>query len=202
MSSVLQRAAGLSVEDYLEGEMHAELRHEYFAGQTVAMAGASRKHGLTATGLALAIGSAARRKGCQLFIADMKVRIEHEGEDYFYYPDLVLTCDPNDRDTLFCAAPCLIVEVLSPSTERIDRREKRLAYALLPSVLEYVLVDPDGLKIEIFQRIEPGVAGPFGWRHEVVVEGAFRLACLDAEVAVADVFADVVGMIEQPYVPH
>jgi Uma2 family endonuclease len=104
---------------------------------------------------------------------------------------LVLTCDTNDREALYCAAPCLIVEVLSPSTERIDRREKRLAYALLPSLLEYVLVDSEALKVEIYQRIEPGVAGPFGWRHEVVVDGTFRLACLDAEVAVADVFADV-----------
>jgi Uma2 family endonuclease len=187
----MQRAGGVSVEDYLEGEQRSELRHEYFAGQTVAMAGASRKHGLAAMGLALAIGFAARRKGCQLFIADMKVRIEHEGEDFFYYPDLVLTCDTNDREALYCAAPCLIVEVLSPSTERIDRREKRLAYALLPSLLEYVLVDPEALKIEIYQRIEPGVAGPFGWRHEVVVDGTFRLACLDVEVAVTDVFADL-----------
>jgi hypothetical protein len=72
------------------------------------MAGAGRKHGL-----ALAMGFAAGRKGCQLFIADMNV------------------------------------------------------------------------------RIEPGVAGPFGWRHEAIVDGAFRLACLDADVAVADAFADL-----------
>ena len=83
------------------------------------------------------------------------------------------------------------VQVLSPSAERIDRRERCLAYALLPGLLEYVLVDPDALTIDVYTRKEPGVAGLFGWRHEIFMGGVFYLACLDIGVNVADVFADL-----------
>ena len=175
----------ISIEDYLEGEQLAEVKHEYLDGQIVAMGGASDRHGLIATALALALGRQARARRCQLFIADMKVRIEHEGETYFYYPDLILTCDPEDRHNLYCTSPCLLVEVLSPGTERIDRREKRLAYSLLPSLREYVLVDQERACIDIYRR------NGESWIHEQVTEGVFHLACLDTEVSLADVYADI-----------
>lgn len=90
----------VSVEAYLQGELETDVKHEYLAGEVVAMGGASRSQGLIATALALAIGPQARDKGCQLFIADMKVRIEHDDERYFYYPDLLVTCDRDDRERL------------------------------------------------------------------------------------------------------
>jgi len=69
----------------------------------------------------------------------MKLRIEAAGQTAFYYPDLLLSCDPDDRETYFRRRPCLIVEVLSEATERIDRREKLYAYTQIPSLQEYVL---------------------------------------------------------------
>lgn len=90
----------VSVEAYLQGELETDVKHEYLAGEVVAMGGASRSQGLIATALALAIGPQARDKGGQLFIADMKVRIEHDDERYFYYPDLLVTCDRDDRERL------------------------------------------------------------------------------------------------------
>jgi len=136
------------------------------------------------TGLGIALGLHARRKRCQLFMADMKVRVEHTDQTYFYYPDLLLACDPQDREPYYRRRPCLIVEVLSPSTERIDRREKLFAYQTIPSLREYLLIDPDKRHIEIYRFGHPV-------RHEIHTEGGFRLDCLDAELTVDEVYMDV-----------
>ena len=122
-------------QEYLDGELHGELRHEYIDGQVYAMTGASRAHGLIVNALAYALTPGARRKQCQLFTSDMKVRLKVGGKTLFYYPDLVLSCDPDDREPYFSRSPCLIIEVLSESTARIDRREKLLAYQTLPSLM-------------------------------------------------------------------
>lgn len=177
--------AHVSVHDYLEGEQLSEVRHEYLAGQVVSMAGASDRHGLIAMALAVRLHPLARRQHCQLFLADMKVRIDERDESYFYYPDLLLTCDPSDRESPYYRRyPCLLVEVSSPATARIDRREKRFAYRLLPSLREYVVIDQDESRVDVWRY--PSEV------HEVYGAGdVFRLECLDAEVAVEDIYADL-----------
>ena len=89
MSSVRAPQPNISVEDYLAGEQHAEVRHEYIHGQVYAMTGASDRHGLIVNAMAFALTAAARRKGCQLFSSDMKLRLELGGKTIFYYPDPV-----------------------------------------------------------------------------------------------------------------
>ncbi|MDO5625783.1 MAG: Uma2 family endonuclease [Pseudomonadota bacterium] len=183
----------VSVQDYLQGEAAREGRHEYLAGQVVAMTGASRKHGLIATALSGLLLPHARQKGCQLFIADMKVRIDHEGDTWFYYPDLVLDChsgEAEEGEAAFVRQPCLIVEVLSPSTEHIDTREKLLAYRLLPGLRGYLLLRQDRVQADLYTR-----AAGSPWQHERHTSGTLRLPCLDAEVALADVYQDVAGLV-------
>ena len=183
MNSALAPPARIGIDAYLDGETRTEIKHEYLDGEVVAMGGASAKHGLIVTGLGLAIGSHARRKRCQLFMADMKLRVDHADQTYFYYPDLLLACDPQDRDPYYRRHPCLIVEVLSPSTERIDRREKLFAYQTIPSLRECLLVDPDKRCVGLYRFGAPV-------RHETYTEGRFRLDCLEAEIAVEDVYLD------------
>lgn len=89
-------------------------------------------------------------------MADMKVRINHEQGSWLYYPDLVLACDPSDHEPLFVQRPCLLVEVLSPSTEQTDTREKLLTYRLLPSLREYLLLRQDVLQADLYQRGDDG----------------------------------------------
>lgn len=174
----------LSVEDYLEGEQYSEIKHEYLAGQVVAMAGASDRHGLIAMALGVILHPLARKRGCQLFMADMKVRVQDGKDTYFYYPDLLLSCDPEDRESPYYRAnPCLIVEVTSPSTARIDRREKLFAYRHLPGLREYLILDQDTRRADLY-RYPQGV-------HETYHEGSFRLECLDADISLADIYADV-----------
>jgi len=184
MSALHHSKHSISVEEYLAGEQHSELRHEYIDGQVYAMTGASRPHGLIASALVFALTPSVRRKGCQLFMADMKLRLEIGGKTVFYYPDLLLTCDPQDRELYFCSAPCLIVEILSESTARVDLREKLLAYQTLPSLQTYVLLEQDSMRAEVYQRAA-------NWQVEYVEQGAIRIDCLDMDLPLADVYADV-----------
>lgn len=174
----------VSVEDYLAGEQHGEIRHEYLDGQVYAMTGASDRHGLIVNALAYALTPAARRKQCQLFTSDIKLRLEIAGKTFFYYPDLLLSCDPADRETYYRHAPCLLVEVLSESTARIDRREKLLAYQTLPSLQAYLLVDQDAQRVELYRRSND-------WRVEYIEQGDIPLSCLDTALPITDVYADI-----------
>jgi Uma2 family endonuclease len=87
------------------------------------------------------------------------MRIQVEARNCFYHPDVSACCDPNDRDELYVTSPCLIIEVLSPSTASIDRREKRASYATLTSLREYVIVDQDRMRVELFRRESRGWGG-------------------------------------------
>ncbi|MBS0610003.1 MAG: Uma2 family endonuclease [Proteobacteria bacterium] len=174
----------ISEQEYLDGEWRSELRHEYIDGQVYAMTGASRAHGLIVNALAYALTPAARRKGCQLFTSDMKLRLEMGGKTVFYYPDLLLCCDPQDREPYFSRSPCLIVEVLSESTARIDRREKLLAYQSLPSLQAYLLVEQDAQRVELYRRAND-------WRVEYHDAGEVWLDCLELALPLADVYVDV-----------
>jgi Uma2 family endonuclease len=124
----------IDVDDYLAGERESEVRHEYVAGQVYPMVGASDRHALLVNALAFVLTPAAREARCQLFTSEMKVRLEIGKQDVFYYPDLLVSCVPDDRATSYREHPCLIVEVLSESTERLDRREKMLAYQTIASL--------------------------------------------------------------------
>jgi Uma2 family endonuclease len=172
------------VSEYLQGEQLSEIRHEYIGGQVYAMGGASRAHGLICGNFFMALRQSSRKKQCQLFFADMKIRLRISGQDIFYYPDLLLSCDPDDREDFFCQSPCLIIEVLSESTERIDRHEKMLAYQTLPSLQEYVLAAQDYRQVEIYRRRNE-------WQPDIVNEGLFHLDCLDVDVLIDDVYLDV-----------
>lgn len=176
----------LSIDEYLRGEQASPIRHEYVAGRVYAMAGAGEAHNRIAGNLFFHLRAAARGTPCAVFISDMKVRVA--AHDAFYYPDVLLTCEPSDREALSKAAPCLIAEVLSPSTEVIDRREKLLAYRALESLDHYLLLSQDRRLVEVYRRDAKG-----GWRYDVMEEGELAFACggIDIRFGVADLYEDV-----------
>ncbi len=139
----------LTVEEYLQLEQTSEIRHEYLGGQVFAMSGGSKEHNTITLNIASRVRSHLRGGSCSVFMADMKVRIQlaSQRKSIFYYPDVIVTCDPDDQDRFFLNYPCLIIEVLSPSTETIDRREKLLNYQTLESLQEYVLVSQDKIQV-------------------------------------------------------
>ena len=84
----------ISADDYLHVEKVAKVKHEYLDGRIYAMAGASERHNRIAVNIAFQLRGAARGKSCGVFISDMKVR--ERGSNIFYYPDVMLVCDPED----------------------------------------------------------------------------------------------------------
>jgi len=145
----------LTPDEYLEAERHSEIRREYFDGQVIAMVGASSAHSLLVTNLVALLRPNVRGTGCQLFSSDMKVKLATRNR--FFYPDLLLTCDPRDRENdYFKQHPKLIIEVLSESTEAFDRGTKFRDYGELASLEEYVLVSQEERLVERFSRGEDG----------------------------------------------
>ena len=181
MSTVMQPSL-VSVEEYLKGEQNSDLRHEYVAGRIYAMGGDSKAHNRIAGNLYAALLSHLRGGPCQVYIADVKVQVA--AARAFYYPDVVVSCDPADTDSYLVSSPCLIVEVLSPSTERIDQEEKRYNYRRLASLQEYALISPDRREVQIDRREEAT------WRMDTYVEGdRVRLESVALDLAVGEIFA-------------
>lgn len=174
----------ITVDEYIQGELASEVRHEYMGGEVYAMVGASDRHNLIAGNLFAALRPLVRGTPCQVFVSDMKVRLRVAEEDVFYYPDIVLACDPQDRATYFRSHPCLIVEVLSEGTARVDRREKLLAYSSIESLQEYLLIAQDRQEAELHRRQD-------GWRAVRFTQGAIPLKCLDTEIPLATIYEDV-----------
>lgn len=175
------RKPWISPEDYLTHERTSDVRHEYVDGEVYAMVGTSRRHNVIAGNLFATLRSTVRQRGCESYVSDVKVRVE--AANAFYYPDLIVTCDPKDDDPYIVHAPSLIAEVLSDSTESIDRREKRVHYQTIPSLREFVLIAQDRRHIEVYRRTASG------WVHEIVTEGELALESVGTTVALEDVYA-------------
>lgn len=176
------RKVWISPKGYLAAERTAEVRHEYVDGEVFAMVGASRLHNRIAGRIFTALSQAARRRGCEAYIGDVKVRVE--AANAYYYPDVVATCARDDDDPYIIHAPALIVEVLSDSTEAVDRREKRANYQKIPSLREIVLVSQTERLVEIYRRHGGG------WIAEIVTEGEVVLESLDTTLSLDVVYAD------------
>lgn len=178
----------ISFPDYLEAEESSQIRHEYLNGQIFAMIGGSREHNLITLNIGTQLRNHLRGKSCQVFVCDMKVRIEKD--DVSYYPDVVVTCNPQDQEKFFLTKPCLIVEVLSPSTENIDRREKLLAYKKIDTLQEYVIISQDNVEVEVYQKDEQG-----NWLRQILGKAeAIALNSVDIQLKMAEVYEDVITL--------
>ena len=143
----------VSVEDYLAGEESSFVKYEYVYGEVYAMAGTSDKHNFIAGDIYAALLNHLRDLLCQPFMGDIKVRASPQ---VFYYPDVLVSCEQNPENPYFRNEPILIIEVLSPSTQEIDRREKLLFYQQMPSVQEYAVVEQEKMHVEIHRRQPDG----------------------------------------------
>jgi Uma2 family endonuclease len=143
----------LSVDEYLQLETVSTVRHEYLAGQIFAMTGGTRRHNRIASRIFNAIDNHLGEGPCEAYIADVKVRFKINTDEYLYYPDVLVSCEPEESEQ-YVQYPKLIIEVLSPSTESVDRREKTLVYRAIPSLEEYVIVAQDEPQVTILRRSE------------------------------------------------
>ena len=185
--SVRRIASRISVDDYLQEELLSEVRHEYLGGQVYVMAGAGERHNRIAMNAAFHLRSAARGGLCGVFMSDMKVQVR--AGSAFYYPDVMLACDPDDDHELYKRSPCLIVEVLSPGTEKTDRREKWFAYRDIASLRYYLLVSSRTRRVEYFVCNADGL-----WETAVLDPGEIlEVGCGDyrGELSLDTLYEDV-----------
>ncbi|WP_193196702.1 Uma2 family endonuclease [Nostoc sp. MG11] len=177
----------LPIEEYLQLEQTSEIRHEYLGGQIFAMVGASEEHNLITTNIIALLRPHLRGSSCRTFVSDMKVKIETEKADIFYYPDIIVTCDPQDNERYFKTRPSLIIEVLSPRTEITDRREKFLYYQTLENFQEYVLVSQHEIKVEVYRQDAQG-----NWSIQTLGKGNdLELNSIGLTLTMADIYEDV-----------
>ena len=138
-------------DQYLRWEAEQPEKHEYLAGEIFAMVGVRREHALVAGAIHATLRQRLKGSPCQVFVADMKLRVD--AADAYFYPDVMVTCDPRDRSAETAIShPCLVIEVLSDSTAAFDRGQKFAAYRRLESLREYLLVDIEARRLELYRR--------------------------------------------------
>lgn len=177
----------LSPEEYLEWEAKQPLKYEYIDGEVVAMVGGSIAHGTITGNLFYQLKTYLRGGSCRPFIFDVKVGVSEFGP--FYYPDGMVSCDQRDQNaTHVIYHPCLIIEVLSPSTERLDRGKKFQNYRKIDTLQEYVLVSTDQKLVECFRLNHQGV-----WEIHSYTDGnEVELTTLGFRCSLAEIYEDVI----------
>lgn len=180
-----QTVENISLAEYLEGEKHSEIRHEFVNGQVFAMAGASKRHNRLCGNLYREFTSSLSKTDCDVFMESVKVRAD---EVTIYYPDIVVTCEESNDDYVVYQ-PILIVEVISPSSERTDRYEKLQVYKRMPGLQEYAIVWQEEMMIEIHRRID---AENWAAERYVSPSAMIKFDSVNAEISLAEIYQNVV----------
>lgn len=187
MSAASQRR--LTAQEYLAIERQAATRSEFFAGEMFAMAGASFTHTLIKDNFAREIGNCCRPGPCRVLTSDQRIKVEATG--LYAYPDIVIVCaeprfEDEHHDTLL--NPHVLVEVLSPTTEKYDRGTKFRHYREIPSLQEYLLVAQDQPLVERFVRQSDG-----SWLLTAVqgLDATLAFATLPVAVPLSAIYAGV-----------
>ncbi len=179
-------------EEYFEWEERQEIRHEYFDGEVYAMTGGTLNHSEVSGNFNSLLKTHLRGGKCRVLNGDARVNVYNSNK--YVYPDLSVTCNERDRNnTKFVSNPCLIVEVLSPSTEAYDRGDKFALYRLSPSLQDYVLVSADKVAIDIYRRDERGKWDIINYRSGDLVE----LVSIDLTFSIEQVYEDIIFEVDE-----
>jgi Uma2 family endonuclease len=168
-------------------EQASSIKHEYVAGQLCVLAGASKRHNRIALNIATRLSAAAADGPCQVYGSDIRLRI---GNELVYYPDVQVVCDPADTEEMYTTSPCVVVEVLSPSTETIDLREKLIAYRRLESLQAYIIVFRDYVRVTRHYRDEIGQ----WFDAEIVGEGNVQFPCPEVQLSLTDIYRGLASL--------
>lgn len=170
----------ISIDEYLEYELLQECRYEYFNGEVLAMTGGTVPHNDIALNFYRLLYPHLRSRNCRINVADVKVQISWKNSSY--YPDVVVSCTPDDLNARkFIQYPKIVVEVLSPGTEARDRGEKFLSYRTIPTLEEYILIESEKIGVELYRRGEGKM-----WLYYPYTVGDFvKIESIDFSCAIA-----------------
>jgi Uma2 family endonuclease len=175
----------MTVEGYFRLEENdPDTRYEYIDGQVYAMAGGTANHDTIKSNMQRILWNRLRGSSCRVYSSDMKVYVN---ETRYFHPDVTVSCDARDRGTVqFIQSPRLIVEVLSPGTELIDRTWKLSNYRVHATIEEYVLIDSRSCKIEIYHKEQEK------WIYDAFEQdGDVPLSSLDVHFRLSEAYEDV-----------
>jgi len=179
--SRIHKKSSISSQEYLDGEIISELKHELIDGNVYTMAGASANHERISLNICTELKIHLKNSPCEPFGSDMKVRVR----DNFYYPDVLVDCNFDESEPYFTKTPVLIVEVLSQSTRKMDEQTKRLEYFNIPTLTEYVIIEQDFVDVAVYRKSD-------NWRHTNYFLGEdVPLESVDLTLTVEEIYARV-----------
>ena len=174
-------------EEYFVWEAQQLEKHELINGRVYAMTGGTRNHSDIAGNIMTIFKTHLRGSGCKVYNSDCRINII--GTNDFTYPDLSVTCDQRDKKhPLYITYPCLIVEVLSPTTEAYDRGKKFARYRRNPSLIDYVLVSSEEMAIDIYHKNEAGDWLILSYRAGDVVE----FKSINLRVTIEQIYEEII----------
>jgi Uma2 family endonuclease len=175
----------MTVEEYFRFEESSSVKHEYVAGEVYAMSGATVRHSRIAINVVVRLSQVARTGPCDVFASDMRVEV---ARDRYYYPDVAIVCTAVAESDIVVRSPCVVVEVTSPSTARIDRGEKLDAYRSIAALETYLIVDHRRRRVERHWRDALGSE----WRREEIAgDGRVHVPRLDVELMLDEIYERV-----------
>lgn len=172
----------LTEREYLEGELHSEVKHELVNGYVYAMSGASKNHDTISGNLYSEFRSSLKGHTCRPFGSDVKVKTPN---DNFRYPDCMVVCEDVSNNEYYTESPTIIVEVLSRSTRKVDETIKFMEYMNIPSLQEYVLIEQDIVDVTVCRRSDNWRASHYFMGDEIYFES------IDSRIAVEDIYLRV-----------
>jgi Uma2 family endonuclease len=178
----------ISREEYLQGELCSEIRHEYVAGNVYAMSGGTLNHQRIAGNFMRLAGNQLIGSPCFPTGSDFKLLVPlGGGEEAFYYPDGMIICVPVPGDALFTDSPSVILEVFSPSTRRIDEVQKLRDYITIPTLQTYILAETDAPLLTLHRREGAG------FRREILSgpDAILDLPEVGITIPLAELYRDV-----------
>jgi len=174
-------------EEYFVWEAQQLEKHELINGRVYAMTGGTRNHSDIAGNIMTIFKTHLRGSGCKVYNSDCRINII--GTNDFTYPDLSVTCDQRDKKhPLYITYPCLIVEVLSPTTEAYDRGKKFARYRRNPSLIDYVLVSSEEMAIDIYHKNQAGDWLILSYRAGDVVE----FKSINLRVTIEQIYEEII----------
>jgi Uma2 family endonuclease len=176
----------MTADEFFDWSDGTDTTYELVRGILHAQAYTTKNHSRLLLRLTRRLAEAADNSTCEVFATGAGLRFSY---DTVYVPDLTVVCDPSDNDPRFVVRPCVLIEILSPSTQAVDRREKLAAYSDIPSLLAYLIFAQDQQVVERRWRDSPTEP----WQMMTYTGGMLPVPCLDFELPLAEIYEGIVG---------
>lgn len=187
MGAIKKTEPKITFEEYLLLEQDSDTRHEFSDGILIPIEATTKAHNRIKRNLIRQIETPAfDESACELFDENVLTQLtEHKK---YVYPDIVVTCDPDDTDPLIVKFPTVIIEILSPSTKKYDKTVKFFAYQRIPSLQQCVFVAQDGIEVKSFQRSKDEQ-----WILTTLenIEDVLRIDVLNLDIKLADIYTNI-----------